>query len=296
VVTGNATPRRKLTPPEAVARKGGEKLAMVTAYDYPTARLAEAAGLDLLLVGDSLGMVVLGYASTAPVTMGEMLHHARAVVRGAPQTLVVVDLPFMAYQVGDAQAVENAGRLVKEGGADAVKLEGGAAMADRVRAIARAGIPVVGHVGLLPQTAAGQGGLRVQGRDLDGARAVLADAAAVAAAGAFALVVEAVPAELGALITERVPIPTIGIGAGPGCDGQVLVAADLLGLEDRLAPKFAKRYADLGAATRDAFAAYAAEVRAGAFPDAAYSYALRPEVAAALRRAADDEEAGRDGR
>lgn len=296
MVIGNATPPSKLTPPETVARKGGEKLAMVTAYDYPTARLAEAAGLDLLLVGDSLGTVVLGYATTAPVTMEEMLHHARAVVRGAPRTLVVVDLPFMAYQVGDAQAVENAGRLVKEGGADAVKLEGGAAMADRVRAITRAGIPVVGHVGLLPQTAAGRGGLRVQGRDLDGAHAILADAEAVAAADAFALVVEAVPAELGALITERVAIPTIGIGAGPGCDGQVLVAADLLGLEDRLAPKFAKRYVDLGAATRDAFAAYAAEVRAGAFPDAAHSYVLRPAVAAALRRAVVDEEAGHDGR
>jgi len=280
----------KLGVPDIRARKSGTgpKLVMVTAYDFPTARLAEAAGIDLLLVGDSLGMVVLGYASTVPVTLDEMLHHARAVTRGAPATHVVADLPFMTYEVSDAQAIASAGRLLKEGGVDAVKLEGGAAMADRVRAVARAGIPVMGHVGLTPQSAGNLGGFRVQGRDLASARAVLRDAEAVAAAGAYALVVEAVPAELAALITARVGVPTLGIGAGAACDGQILVAHDVLGLEDRLAPRFAKRYADLGTATQEAFAAYAAEVRAGAFPDAAHSYALKPDVAAALRAAEPD--------
>jgi 3-methyl-2-oxobutanoate hydroxymethyltransferase len=268
------------------ARKGGPKLAMVTAYDFPTARLAEAAGIDLLLVGDSLGMVVLGYATTVPVTLDDVVYHARAVVRGAPNTHVVADLPFLTYQISDAQAIESGGRLLKEAGVDAVKLEGGQAMADRVRALVRAGIPVVGHVGLTPQSAGSLGGFRVQGRELEPALAILGDAEAVVAAGAYALVVEAVPRELAALIGERVAVPTIGIGAGPDCDGQVLVAHDLLGLEERIAPRFAKRYADLAAATREAFAAYAAEVRDGVFPDAGHSFAMKPEVAAALRRAA----------
>lgn len=282
-------PGRKLSVPDIAARKRGPKLAMVTAYDYPTARRAEAAGLDLLLVGDSLGMAVLGYESTVPVTMEDVLHHTRAVVRGAPGTHVVADLPFMSYQVSVAQAVENAGRLVKEGGADAVKLEGGRIVQDRLRAIAAAGIPVMGHVGLTPQSAGSLGGFRVQGRDAVSARAILADAAAVVAGGAYALVVEAVPAELGTLITARVPIPTIGIGAGPGCDGQVLVSNDLLGLEDRIAPKFVKRYAEVGVAMETAFAAYAADVRSGAFPDAAeHGYAMKPEVAAALHKAAGE--------
>ncbi|HEV2107796.1 MAG TPA: 3-methyl-2-oxobutanoate hydroxymethyltransferase [Thermomicrobiales bacterium] len=280
--------QQKLTPPAIVARKRGERLAMMTAYDYPTARLAEEAGVDMILVGDSLGMVVLGYASTAPVTMEEMLHHGRAVARGAPLTHVTVDLPFMAYQVSDEQAVANAGRLVKEGGADSVKLEGGLAMAGRIGAIVRAGIPVVGHIGLLPQTAAGQGGLKVQGRSIERARAILADAEAVATAGAFAMVVEAVPAELGSIITERAPIPTIGIGAGPDCDGQVLVSTDVLGLEDRLSPKFAKRYAEVGSIIRDAFATYVREVRSGAFPDETHAYAMKPETAEALRRASTE--------
>jgi 3-methyl-2-oxobutanoate hydroxymethyltransferase len=204
---------------------------------------------------------------------------------------VVGDLPFLTYQVDDARAVENAGRLIQEGGVDAVKLEGGRAMAHRVRAIVAAGIPVMGHVGLLPQSAANVGGFRVQGRQIDSAREILADAEAIAAAGAYALVVEAVPAELGALITERVNIPTIGIGAGPGCDGQVLIAHDLLGLEERVAPRFAKRYAELGAAARGAFAAFAEEVRDGAFPDAAHSYGMKPEVAAALRRESGGDDA-----
>jgi len=286
--------RPKLAAADVRARKTGPKLAMVTAYDYPTARLAEAAGIDLLLVGDSLGMVVLGYAGTAAVTMDEILHHTRPVVRAAPGTHVVADLPFLSYHVSDAQAIENAGRLIKEGGADAVKLEGGRPMAGRIRAIAGAGIPVMAHVGLTPQSAGGLGGWRVQGQDVDSALGIIADAEAVAEAGAYAVVVEAVPSELGKLITARVPIPTIGIGAGSGCDGQVLVCTDLLGIEDRLSPKFSKRYAELGAATRDAFARFAAEVRAGVFPDAAHAYAMKSDVAAALRQAARGPEPGHD--
>ncbi len=283
--TAPAAPARtpKLGLPEIRGRKAGPKLTMITAYDYHTARLAEAAGIDLLLVGDSLGMVVLGYSSTVPVTMEEMLHHTRAVVRGAPHTHVVADLPFMTYQISDAQAMESAGRLLKEGGADAVKLEGGQAMAGRVRALVAAGIPVMGHVGLTPQSAGSLGGFRVQGRGLDAAMGILADAAAIVAAGAYAVVVEAVPTELAALMTERLAAPTIGIGAGPACDGQILVLHDLLGLEDRIAPRFAKRYADLGTVTRDAFATFAAEVRDGAFPDAEHSYAMKPDIARALR-------------
>jgi len=274
----------KLTAPAVAARKGGPKLTMVSAYDYPLARLAELAGIDLLLVGDSLGMVVLGYDSTVPVTLDDIVHHARAVVRGAPRTHVVGDLPFLTYQIDDARTLEHAGRLMQQGRVDAVKLEGGRGLAGRIEKLVAAGIPVMGHVGLMPQAAATLGGFRVQGRDAASARAILADAEAVAAAGAYALVVEAVPAELAALITERVPIPTIGIGAGAACGGQVLVGHDLLGLEERVAPRFAKRYADLGAAARDAFAAFAAEVRAGSFPDAAHSYAMRPEVLAELRQ------------
>ena len=278
----------KLSAGEIRARKGGPKLVMVTAYDYPTARRVEAAGLDLILVGDSLGMVVLGYASTVPVTMEEMIHHTRATVRGAPHVHVVADLPFGSYQTSDEQAVENSARLIKEGGADSVKLEGGGeAMVSRIRAIVAAGIPVMGHVGLTPQSTGG-GGFKVQGRELEPALAILADARAVAEAGVYGTVLEAVPSELSEQITARLPIPTIGIGAGAACDGQVLVSHDLLGLEDRYTPKFGRRYAELGRATEEAFAAYAAEVRDGAFPTPAYSYGMNPEVAAALREALGD--------
>lgn len=287
---GPVTTRTKLSVPEVRARKGGRRLAMVAAYDFPFARLAEESGIDLILVGDSLGMAVLGYASTVPVTMEEMLHHAQAVVRGAPSTHVVGDLPFLSYQIDDARAIEHAGRMVKEGGVDAVKLEGGRTMTDRVRAIVDAGIPVMGHVGLLPQSAGSMGGFRVQGKQVETARAILADAEAVSAAGAYALVVEAVPAELGAMITERVAIPTIGIGAGSGCDGQILIGHDLLGLEDRLSPKFAKRYAELGEAARTAFSSFAADVREGRFPDDAHSYRMKPAVAAELRGGSNQQE------
>ncbi len=273
----------KLTMPEIRAAKGRTPLVMVTAYDAPTARLAAEAGVDLLLVGDSVGTAVLGYESTVPVTVEDILHHCRAVRRGAPDLHLVADLPFMSYQVSDEQAVANAGLLVKEGGADAVKLEGGRGMAARVAAITAAGIPVMGHVGLTPQTAGALGGLKVQGRDLDGARSVLHDAEAVVDAGAYSLVVEVVPAALGRLITERVRVPTIGIGAGPDCDGQVLVGPDLLGLTLGHLPRFVRPYADLATTIREAFAAYARDVRARSYPAPAHTYAMKPDVVAALR-------------
>jgi 3-methyl-2-oxobutanoate hydroxymethyltransferase len=278
--------REKITAPALQAMKsskgGGPKIVMVTAYDYPTARAVEAAGIDAILVGDSLGMVVLGYNSTVPVTIEEMLHHTRAVVRGAGSVHVVADLPFMTYQVSDEQAVASAGRLMKEGGADAVKLEGGRAMATRIAAIVRAGIPVMAHIGLTPQSAAALGGFKVQGRSLEAARGLLADALAVEEAGAFSVVLEAIPRQLARIVTARVTIPTIGIGAGAECDGQVLVSPDLLGSFDRFTPRFAKRFADIGGATRDAFERFAADVRAGEFPAQEHGFAMSRDVIAAL--------------
>ena len=282
--------RVKLTAREIAGRKGGEKLVMLAAYDFPTARLIELAGADMILVGDSLGMVVQGHRSTLPVTVDDVVYHTRAVVRGAPATHVVADLPFLSYQRSDAQALTNAGRLLQEGGADAVKLEGGVAVVDRIRALVAAGVPVMGHVGLGPQSVGVVGGFRVQGRDVAGARRVLADAAAVAAAGAYAVVLELVPAEVAALVTERTAIPTIGIGAGAGCDGQVLVAADLIGLDDRYAFKFVRRYAEIGAVMAEAFAAFAKDVRGGEFPGPEHAYAMKPPLAAALRAAVADED------
>ncbi|HMM41722.1 MAG TPA: 3-methyl-2-oxobutanoate hydroxymethyltransferase [Thermomicrobiales bacterium] len=276
------TTREKITAPAIQAMKGGDKVIMVTAYDYPTARAVEAAGLEAILVGDSLGMVVLGYESTIPVTMADMIHHTRAVMRGVETVHVVADLPFMSYQVSDAQAVENAGRLMKEGGADAIKLEGGRAMASRIEGIVRAGIPVMAHIGLTPQASAALGGFKVQGRSLDAARGVIDDALAVEAAGAYAVVVEAVPRQLARIITSRLSIPTIGIGAGADCDGQVLVNGDLLGSFDRFTPRFAKQYTNLAAAMRDAFAAFAAEVRSGEFPANEHGFAMSRDVIATL--------------
>ncbi|HBY47319.1 MAG TPA: 3-methyl-2-oxobutanoate hydroxymethyltransferase [Chloroflexi bacterium] len=278
----NSTTRDKITAPAIQAMKGGDRIVMVTAYDYPTARAVEAAGLESILVGDSLGMVVLGYQSTIPVTMEEMLHHTRAVMRGVETVHVVADLPFMSYQVSDAQAVENAGRLMKEGGADAVKLEGGRAVASRIEAIVRSGIPVMAHIGLTPQASAALGGFKVQGRSLDAARGVIDDALAVEAAGAYAVVVEAVPRQLARIITARLRVPTIGIGAGLDCDGQVLVNGDLLGSFDRFIPRFAKKYANLAETMRDAFAAFASEVRAGEFPTKDHGFAMSRDVIAAL--------------
>ena len=286
-----ASPRPPLTIPAIRAwkrRDGADPLVMVTAYDAPTARLAVEAGVDMVLVGDSVGTALLGYTSTVPVTMEDILHHAKAVRRGAPDAHVVADLPFMSYQVSDEQAVTNAGRLIKEGGADAVKLEAGVALASRIAAITAAGIPVVGHVGLTPQTAGALGGLKVQGRDEATARALLDDAHAVEAAGAYAVVIEVVPAPLGALVTERLRIPTIGIGAGPGCDGQVLVWTDLAGLDAGVVPRFVRRYADLAGTIRDAFAAFASDVRAGAYPAPEHTYPMKREVEAALRQPPGD--------
>jgi 3-methyl-2-oxobutanoate hydroxymethyltransferase len=262
-------PLRQVTAPEFRAAKAkGAKLAVVTAYDYTSARLCDEAGADALLVGDSLGMVVQGHPTSLPVTLQEMIYHTRCVMRGTRRALVVVDLPFMTYQVSPRQAVRNAGHLVKEGGAHAVKIEGGVRMRAAVKACVDAGIPVMGHVGLTPQSVHQTGGFKVQ-RDAD---ALLADAAAVEAAGAFAVVVESVPAELGAKITAAVTIPTIGIGAGAGCDGQVLVFHDLLGLYPDFKPKFAKRYADLGTAAKTAVEAYCREVRDGTFPAAEHTF------------------------
>jgi 3-methyl-2-oxobutanoate hydroxymethyltransferase len=285
--TGTGAERRKLTAREITARKQGDKLVMLAAYDVLTARAIERAGIDLILVGDSLGMVVLGYETTVPVTVDDIVHHTRAVVRGAPQTHVVADLPFLSYQVSDAQALENAGRLVQQGGADSVKLEGGRAVSGRIRALVEAGIPVMGHVGLTPQSAGVSGGFRVQGRDRLTAKQIIEDAEAVADAGAYAVVLELVPAELARLVAARVPIPTIGIGAGPDCDGQVLVAADLLGLDDRPSFRFVRRYAELGAAMAEAFARYAVDVRSNAFPTDAQSFAMKPDVLAALNHDLD---------
>ena len=275
--------RTKLTAHDIRARKGGPRLSMVSVYDFPFARLATEAGIDILLVGDSLGMVVQGHDSTVPVTLDDIIYHAKAVRRGAPKTHVVADLPFLTYHTETGRAIENAGRLLQEGGADSVKLEGGQEVAEQVAAIVRAGIPVMGHVGLTPQSVGTLGGFKVQGRDLASARKILADAHALADAGAYAIVVEVVPAELGGMITAGIPVPTIGIGAGPVCDGQVLVAHDMLGLQDRIIGRFAKVYASTGDDIRRAFTSFAEEVREGSFPDEEHSYGMAKDVLAQLR-------------
>lgn len=264
-------PLKKVTVPELRDRKGAEKIAMVTAYDYTMARLVDEAGVDMVLVGDSLGMVVQGLQTTIPVSLDEMIYHCRAVARGLARAHLVGDLPFMSYQVSPAQAVESAGRLMKDGAAESIKLEGGVEVAEHVHRIVRAGIPVVGHVGLTPQSVHALGGFKVQGRG-SAAEKVVDDALALEQAGAFAIVLEAVPPDLAAQITAAVSVPTIGIGAGDACDGQVLVCTDLLGLSRGHQPKFAKRFAELGDAAVTAVSEYVAEVRSGAFPTAAHSY------------------------
>ncbi|HSM12856.1 MAG TPA: 3-methyl-2-oxobutanoate hydroxymethyltransferase [Thermoanaerobaculia bacterium] len=264
------TPKRITVPWVRRARSRDERLAMVTAYDYPQGRLADQAGVDLVLVGDSLAMVVLGHADTLSVTMDEMLHHVRATRRGVERALLVADMPYGSFHLGPAQAVENALRFVKEGGAQAVKIEG--ARVDVIRALVDAEIPVMGHVGLTPQSIHRFGGFRVQGRGLEARAALLEAAAAVEQAGAFSLVLECIPSELAREVTERLTIPTIGIGAGPWTDGQVLVIHDLLGIEERIAPRFVRRYAELGRASREALASYVADVRSGAFPSAVESF------------------------
>lgn len=247
-------------------KKRGEKIAMITAYDCPSARLVEEAGIPLILVGDTLGMVVLGYDSTIPVTMEDMLHHVKAVVRGTRTPHVVADMPFMSYQTGPQDALRNAGRMLKEGGAQSVKLEGGVRVAETVRLIVESGIPVMGHIGLTPQSVNQLGGYKVQGKTPAAAVKLINDAVALEEAGAYAIVLECVPARLAAEITKRVSIPTIGIGAGPHCDGQVQVFHDLLGLFTDFAPKHAKRYAEVGQSIIGAVQAYANDVKEGRFP------------------------------
>ncbi|HRR32577.1 MAG TPA: 3-methyl-2-oxobutanoate hydroxymethyltransferase [Kiritimatiellia bacterium] len=254
------------------ASKGVNRLACLTAYDTGSARLADAAGIALLLVGDSLGMTVLGYDSTLPVTMTDMLHHTAAVVRGAKDAMVVADMPFLSYQVNHEEAFRNAGRFIQEAGADAVKIEGGAIRAELVRTLTENGIPVLGHIGLTPQSINVLGGYKVQGKTRASCDRLIDDAQALAGAGAFAIVLECTPPDIGAAVTAAIPIPVIGVGAGPACDGQMLVMHDMLGLTER-PPKFAKPYAALAATMRDAFAAYAAEVQSGSFPAPEHCYA-----------------------
>lgn len=253
-------------------KRRGQKFAILTACDYPTAKILDEAGLELILVGDSLGMVCLGYRDTLPVTMDEMIHHAAAVSRGVQTALVVGDMPFLSYQVSVEDAVRNAGRMIKEGGADCVKLEGGRNVLDKVEAIVRAGIPVMGHVGLTPQNATQLGGYKVQGAEAEAARTLMEDAKALESAGVFSLVVECIPSNLGAKITDALKIPTIGIGAGPHCDGQILVYHDIVGLFDRFTPKFAKRYANVGADIKKAVSEFKREVESGEFPDKEHSF------------------------
>jgi len=277
-------PAGKLPLPELVAMKRrGDKIVMVTAYDAPGARFAEDAGIDVVLVGDTAAMVVLGYeGTTVPVTVDEMLLLTRTVSRQAKRPIVVADMPFGSYQVCDEEAVRNAIRFVKEGGADVVKLEGAGPTVSRVRSIVEAGIPVMAHVGLTPQSATMLGGFKTQGKTAEAARRLVAEARALEEAGAMSIVLEAIPAPVAARITAELAIPTIGIGAGPDCDGQVLVYHDLLGLTEGHLPRFVKRYANLSRAIRDALEAYTAEVRGGVFPGEEHTYAMPPEELAAF--------------
>ena len=260
----------------------GEKIPMLTAYDYTTARLADAADIPIVLVGDSLGMVVLGYDSTIPVTMEDMIHHVKMVVRGCQKALIVADLPFMSYQIDHAQALTNAARLLQEGGAQTVKLEGGESVAETVHRIVECGIPVMGHIGLTPQSVNAFGGYRVRGRRRQEAVQLMKDAKALEDAGAYAVVLELVPTPLAGLISQRLTIPTIGIGAGPECDGQVQVFHDMLGLFTDFVPKHAKRYANLGQTIQEAFSRYAQEVKDGTFPTAKESSTMDEELLSEL--------------
>lgn len=259
-------------------KQNGEKITMLTAYDYSTAKLIDEAGINSILVGDSLGTVILGYEDTLPVTMEDIIHHTRAVARGAKKALVVADMPFMSYQTSVYDAVKNAGRLIKEGGAAAVKLEGGASVTEQISAIVKASIPVVGHIGLTPQSVNVFGGHKVQGRNEESAKQIIEDAKAVERAGAFALVMECVPAKLAEVITKTVSIPTIGIGAGAGCDGQVLVYQDMLGMFSDFCPKFVKKYADVGEMMKEAFEQYKNEVQIGAFPTQEHTFKIDDEI------------------
>ena len=256
-------------------KETGNKITMMTAYDYPTAKLVDESGIDTILVGDSLGMVVLGYDSTVPVTMDEMLHHCKAVTRGAERSFIIGDMPFMSYHVSTEQAVENAGRFIKEAGCDSVKLEGGSDMAPVVQAVVKAGIPVCAHIGLTPQTATMLSGFKVQGKDAESARLLLESAKDLEAAGAYMIVMECIPDRLAINITQSLTIPTIGIGAGEHCDGQVLVFHDLVGLFERFTPKFVKQYVNLSPMITAALVQYKKEVEEGTFPGPEHSFSMK---------------------
>jgi 3-methyl-2-oxobutanoate hydroxymethyltransferase len=267
----------RVTVPDVIAAKGQRKLTVLTAYDYSTALWVDRSGVDMVLVGDSLAMVMLGHEDTLSVGMTEMLHHTRAVARGVKRALVVGDMPFLSYQVSVEQAVLNAGRFLQEGRAQGVKLEGGARVLPQVRAMVAAGIPVQGHLGLTPQSAAQMGGFKVQGKSADAAKVLIEDAQALAEAGCFSIVLEAIPAPIAARITASVPIPTIGIGAGADCDGQVLVVHDVLGLYDRFLPRFVKQYAQLGQEMLKALTRFREEVEQGLFPGPEHGFTMKEE-------------------
>ncbi len=274
--------KKRVTVPEVIAAKGQRKLSMLTAYDYPTALLVDQCDIDMILVGDSLAMVVLGHEDTLSVGMDEMIHHTLAVSRGAKRALVIGDMPFLSYQASIEQAVLNAGRFLKEARAQAVKLEGGVRVVPQIKAMVEAQIPVQGHIGLTPQSVAHFGGFTVQGKTAEAAKVLIEDAQALADAGCFSIVLEGIPSPIAAMITEAIPIPTIGIGAGPQCDGQVLVIHDVLGLFDRFTPKFVKRYAQLGSLIRDAVTQYKEDVENGVFPGPEHAFSMADQEVAKL--------------
>jgi len=275
--------RKKVTISDLMLKKElGEKITMLTAYDYPTAQLVEKAGIDTILIGDSLGMVMLGYASTVPVSMEEMIHHTKAVTRGTEYAFVITDMPFMSYQITVEKAIENAGRFMKEGGCDAVKLEGGSEVAPIVKAMVTAGVPVCAHIGLTPQTATQLSGFKVQGKDAESAGALIKSAKDLEKAGAFMIVMECIPDVLASRITKELRIPTIGIGAGKDCDGQVLVYHDIVGLFERFTPKFVKQYIKLGPMVVDALKEYKREVEGRVFPGEEHTFRMSKEEAEKL--------------
>jgi 3-methyl-2-oxobutanoate hydroxymethyltransferase len=277
--------KKMMIPELHVMKREGRKISMITAYSFPQAQCVDEAGIDIILVGDSLGMVELGYRDTVPVTMEEMLNHTKAVMRGVRRAHVVGDMPFMSYNISREQAITNAGVLYKDGGCDSVKLEGGQEMAPAANAIVKAGIPVFGHIGLTPQTAGTLGGFKVQGKSLDQAKKVVDDAIALEEAGVFAIVLEAIPRQLAALITEKLKVPTIGIGGGLDCDGQVLVLHDMVGLFRRFTPKFVKVYADVYSVQLEAVKTYIADVQGKTFPADEHTFTMKEEAAAELRKA-----------
>ncbi|MDE5936331.1 MAG: 3-methyl-2-oxobutanoate hydroxymethyltransferase [Ruminococcus sp.] len=269
-------------------KQSGEKITMLTAYDYTTARIMDQCGVNSILVGDSLGMVMLGYENTLPVTMEDILHHTAAVSRGAENAFVIADMPFLSYQISVQEAVANAGRLIKEGGANAVKLEGGAEVCDRISAIVKASIPVVAHLGLTPQSVNVFGGFKIQGKSLENAKRLIDDALKIQEAGACAVVLEGIPAKLAEIITKKLIIPTIGIGAGDGCDGQVLVYQDMLGLTTGHTPKFVKCFADAGKIMRQGIIDYINETKSGVFPSEEHTYSMDEDIISEILKEADE--------